>query len=301
MGSIYEQLGGKAAVEAAVDDFYHRVLGDETLRPYFAGIDLDRLKRHQRAFLSVVLGHAGEGYAGRSMAAAHADLKVSDHAFDQVVGHLAGTLTSLGVDGTTIETIADRLAPLRAEIVAAYTPGEHEAVAAFLDHYRTVLLDKVRGVDEESLRRAASPSGTSLLSIVKRLTYVERWWFAAVFDGQAVEFPWSRADPDAFRRVESWETAAEIVAMYRAEAQRSRTITASAKLDDVARATGEDGHRPTLRWVLLHVLEQTARHCGQADILREVIDAQPAADVGHSEAVRALRPRAREPRLLRKF
>jgi hemoglobin len=300
MGSIYEQLGGKAAVEAAVDDFYRRVLGDETLSPYFAGIDLDRLRRHQRAFLTAVLGGAEGQYSGRSMSVAHADLNVSDHAFDQVVQHLAATLTSLGVDAPTIETIADRLAPLRAEIVAAYTPGEHEAVAAFLDHYRTLLLDKVRGLDEERLRWPASPSGTSLLSIVKRLTYVERWWFAAVFHGEPVEFPWSREDPDATRRVEAWESAAEIIGLYRGEARRSRTITASAKLDDVARSASEDGQRPTLRWILLHVLEQTARHCGQADILRETIDSRPAEDLESSAAVKARRPRPPDRRLLQR-
>jgi truncated hemoglobin YjbI len=299
MGSIYAQLGGKPAVEAAVDDFYHRVIGDETLAPYFHGIDLDRLKRHQRAFLAVVLGSSDDEYVGRSMAAAHARFQISDHAFDRVVEHLGATLASLGVDDLTVEAIADRLGPLRAEIVAAYTPGEHEAVAAFLDHYRTLLLDKVRGLDEEQLRWPASPTGTSLLSIVKRLTYVERWWFAAVFGGEEVEFPWSRDDPDADRRVESWETAAEIIALYRAEARRSRTITASAKLDDVARGAGGDGHRPTLRWVLLHMLEQTARHCGQADILREALDARPAADLDGSAAVRARRPRPRAARLLR--
>jgi hypothetical protein len=99
--------------------------------------------------------------------------------------------------------------------------------------------------------------------------------------------------------VESWETAAEVIALYRAEARRSRGITASAKLDDVARGAGEDGHKPTLRWVLLHMLEQTARHCGQADILRETIDARPAGDLGGSAAVRDRRPRPRDARLLR--
>src|SRR5688500_3889061 len=163
------------------------------------------------------------------MAGPHATLNVSDAAFDRVVEHLVGTLTALGVPQGMIEAVGDRLGPLRAEVVAAYAPGEHEAVAAFLDHYRTVVLNKVRGLDDETLRRPMTASGTSLLGIVKHLTYRERWWFASMFGGEDVEFPWTEADVGADWRIESWETAEEVIALYRAEARRSRTITASAK------------------------------------------------------------------------
>lgn len=117
MSSIYESIGGAAAVQAAVDDFYDRVLADPALAPYFTGVDLRRLKAHQRSFIAAAIGGA-EVYAGRDMASAHAGLEITDEAFDAVVGHLVATLTGLGVPEETIGAIGAKLAPLRADIVA---------------------------------------------------------------------------------------------------------------------------------------------------------------------------------------
>jgi len=117
MTSIFDQIGGAAAIEAAVDIFYGKVLADPDLRGYFAQIDLARLKRHQRAFLTAALG-GGDAYAGRSMGPAHAGLGVTDAAFDAVVGHLAATLTELSVPDEIITEIGGALIPLRPEIVS---------------------------------------------------------------------------------------------------------------------------------------------------------------------------------------
>jgi hemoglobin len=81
--SIYADIGGSAALDAAVTHFYQRLLADESLVGYFDGIDLDRLKRHQRAFLSMALGGPNE-YKGRNMAAAHAGLGITNQAFSSV-------------------------------------------------------------------------------------------------------------------------------------------------------------------------------------------------------------------------
>jgi hemoglobin len=116
--SIYDEIGGRAAVDAAVADFYGRVLADPTLAPYFEGVDIDRLKRHQRAFMGMALG-GPVAYAGRDMKAAHAGLDITSGAFGAVVGHLVDTLTSLGVPSDTIATIGGALAPLQADIVTA--------------------------------------------------------------------------------------------------------------------------------------------------------------------------------------
>ncbi len=116
--SIYDDLGGEATVRAAVDDFYRRVLGDPHLAGYFAGVDLDRLKAHQRAFLSQALAGPAT-YTGRSMHAAHAALGITDTAFDRVLGHLMDTLIGAGVGATPRAVIAAGLAPLRADIVTA--------------------------------------------------------------------------------------------------------------------------------------------------------------------------------------
>ncbi len=119
--SIYTDIGGRAAVDAAVSDFYRRVLADPSLLPYFDGVDIDRLKRHQRAFMGAALG-GPVAYAGRDMATAHAGLEITSEAFDAVVQHLAGTLTSLGVPAATIGEIAGALLPLKADIVTATEP-----------------------------------------------------------------------------------------------------------------------------------------------------------------------------------
>ncbi|GAA4545447.1 group 1 truncated hemoglobin [Pseudonocardia xishanensis] len=117
--SIYDEIGGAAAVSAAVEQFYERVVADPELAPYFDGIDLARLKGHQRMFIAVALG-GPEKYVGRSMGEAHARLHILPAHFDLVVGHLVATLDGLGVPQETIGRIGASLAPLKAEIA----PGE---------------------------------------------------------------------------------------------------------------------------------------------------------------------------------
>jgi hemoglobin len=118
MGSMYDQIGGTAAVGAAVDDLYLRLLGDAELARYFEGIDLIRLKRHMRAFLTMALG--GERlYHGRDMRAAHADLDVTGVAFDRMAAHLAAVLRELGVGSAQASTILARVALLRNEVTGA--------------------------------------------------------------------------------------------------------------------------------------------------------------------------------------
>lgn len=122
--SIYESIGGAGSVQAAVDDFYSRLLADPQLAAFFTGVDLQHLKAHQRAFLTAALG-GSQIYQGRDMAAAHAGLEISDDDFDAVVTHLVATLTGLGVPDETIGEIGGLLAPLRADIVT--TPAEELA------------------------------------------------------------------------------------------------------------------------------------------------------------------------------
>jgi hemoglobin len=99
-----------------VDLFYEKVIGDPNLAAYFEGVDLGRLKGHQRAFIGAALG-GPEAYQGRDMGSAHAGLGVTDAVFDAVVGHLVTTLGELGIPEVTISQIGDALAPLRSDIV----------------------------------------------------------------------------------------------------------------------------------------------------------------------------------------
>lgn len=147
---------------------------------------------------------------------------------------------------------------------------EREMLVAFLDFHRDTLLWKVSGLSEEQARRVWTPSGTSLLGLVKHLAYVERSWFQRNFAGQDVYVAWRADDPDADFRIEPDDTIESVVAFYRAEVERSREITSAAtSLDDIAR----NPNRPhTLRRILLHMIEETARHNGHADVLRELTD-----------------------------
>jgi hemoglobin len=118
MASIYDEIGGSAAVAAAVEELYGRIMADNRLAHYFARTDMTRQKRHMRAFVASALGGPNV-YAGRDMGAAHAHLRVTGDAFDRVAGHLVGALKSLGVPTHHVEAIVARIAPLRAQIVYA--------------------------------------------------------------------------------------------------------------------------------------------------------------------------------------
>jgi hypothetical protein len=147
--------------------------------------------------------------------------------------------------------------------------AERELLTATVDYQRAVLLRKMGGLGEDDLRRVMTPSGRTLLGLVKHLAYVERYWFQVVFAGEDPDLPWSDADPDADWRPEPGETAPEIVALYRAESEVARQIAATSELDAMS---AHSDVQVSMRWILLHMLEELARHLGHADLMREDID-----------------------------
>jgi uncharacterized damage-inducible protein DinB len=147
---------------------------------------------------------------------------------------------------------------------------ERTILCAQLDDKRTILLRKVAGLPEGSLR-STTASSLSLLGLLKHAAYVERWWFRHVFAGEDVAFPWTDEDPDADLRPEPDESAEAIAALYRDELDHSRRIVAAASLDDVARRPRGD-EPTTLRGILVHMIQETSRHLGHADVIRESID-----------------------------
>ena len=150
-------------------------------------------------------------------------------------------------------------------------PGgmERELLAAFLDYQRATLLRKIDGLGDADLRRQVLPSTLTLLGMVKHLAYVEQSWFGIRFAGEDLPVPYTKADPDADFRIEPGETTTDIVALYKREVARSRAILSASSLDDLAKA---EGFRPSLRWIALHMIAETARHNGHADLIREAID-----------------------------
>lgn len=153
---------------------------------------------------------------------------------------------------------------------------ERDVLVGFLDAMRDAVARKMDGVSDAHMRDVGVPSGTSLGGIVKHLADVERWWFQASFAGRALEFIGTDADPDADWRVQADDTLGALLERYRAACDESnRIVAAAASLDEPAAAEWDDaawGPVPTLRWILVHMIEETARHAGHADILRERLD-----------------------------
>jgi hemoglobin len=108
MSSIYEQLGGEAAVEQAVDIFYRKMLRDERVADYFESVDMDRQRAKQKAFLIMAMG-GPNAYTGRDMRTAHAALVkrgLSDVHVDVVIEHLGSTLKELGASDQQVAAVA---------------------------------------------------------------------------------------------------------------------------------------------------------------------------------------------------
>jgi uncharacterized damage-inducible protein DinB len=151
-----------------------------------------------------------------------------------------------------------------------FTGGEKESLHVSLDRHRDVVLWKLGGLDDEQLRRPMTPSGTNLLGLVKHLGSVEYGWFCDTFGRENEEIPFDENNPEADMRAEANETTAEIVEYYgRARAAADRVID---ELDPDDVGTAWWGDTESMRWVLIHMVEETARHAGHMDIMRELID-----------------------------
>jgi uncharacterized damage-inducible protein DinB len=151
-----------------------------------------------------------------------------------------------------------------------FTGEEREVLQVALDRHRDVVLWKLQGLDDEQLRRVLTPSGTSLLGLVKHLAAVEYAWFCETFGRDTEALPFVDDDPDADLRVEAEESTADIIAFYgRARAAADKVIS-EVELEETG--TAWFGDPVSMRWVLVHMLEETARHAGHMDIVRELID-----------------------------
>jgi len=148
--------------------------------------------------------------------------------------------------------------------------GELESWRTCLDRHRDLMLWKLEGVGDADLRRPMTPSGTNLLGLVKHLGATEYGWFCHTFGRETEPLPFDDADENADLRIASHETTADIVAFYgRARAAADRVLD-ELPLDTMG--TAWFGDPVSLRWVLVRMVEETVRHCGHADIVRELID-----------------------------
>jgi hemoglobin len=122
--SIYERIGGRPAVEAAVEEFYRRVLADASLAPYFEGVDMDTLRKHQVVALTMLTGGPNEAATDLPgvhalLARAHGPRGITGTAFDATAGHLVGALNALSVGPDDVTTLAGVFNSFRPDVVTA--------------------------------------------------------------------------------------------------------------------------------------------------------------------------------------
>ena len=165
-------------------------------------------------------------------------------------------------------------APIAADEVAS--------ILGFLDYQRATFAWKCRGLDAQTLRATVGASTMTLGGMLKHLALVEDGWFVESLQDEPLPPPWDAVDWDADRDWE-WHSAAddspeELSALWETCVARSRDAVAKALagggLEQLARRGWPDGRAPSLRWILLHMIEEYARHNGHADLIRESIDGE---------------------------
>lgn len=146
-----------------------------------------------------------------------------------------------------------------------------EVLLRYLDYFRDQIVVRLGSLPEAELRASRVPSGWTPLELVKHLTYVERGWLEWGFSGLDVGDPWGD-QRDGRWYVDAGESSADVLSALHAQARRSRSVVESHSLDEVG-APGErwDGAEPaTLERVLLHLIQEYARHTGHLDIVTEL-------------------------------
>ena len=157
---------------------------------------------------------------------------------------------------------------------------EATTLTAYVERQRDTFRRVAGDLDREALSRTLPPASMTLGGMVKHLAYVESWWFAQVFRGEPPPPEFAAVDWETDR---DWDwhssfhdTPGELWELYEQAVQRSRDIVDAALADEGVEALsvrpGRDGTAFSLRWILLHVLEEYARHLGHADLIRESID-----------------------------
>ena len=152
------------------------------------------------------------------------------------------------------------------QMPAKLVVGERATLLAMLQYQRESFVRKVSGIDDEAARRSPVRSGTSLLWLTKHLARAESIWVFGRFVGSEARVP---ADD-----VEASDSIASAIAAYRATWAAIDPIVRDADLDATCARMDAGDPQVNLRWILVHLVQETARHAGHADILRELVDGQ---------------------------
>ncbi|NLG21100.1 MAG: DinB family protein [Actinomycetales bacterium] len=165
-------------------------------------------------------------------------------------------------------------------VESTYNADEATTLSGFLDYHRSVLRRKCEDLSAEQLSQTLPPSDMTLGGMLKHVAVVESSWFSEDLLGGPLIAPFDTVDWTADQDWE-WHTAhldtpAELLALYDASIEESRRITAevlaATGLETPSVATTRTGEHYSLRWILVHMIEEYAQHNGHADLLRESID-----------------------------
>jgi uncharacterized damage-inducible protein DinB len=174
----------------------------------------------------------------------------------------------------TLESAAQSAPAGRADDIPS-SWDERTVLTTFLDYARDTVHAKCAGLSDANARRAPLP-GSPLMTIsglVSHLRWVETSWIESKLLGRTINAPWTDDDPDREFRIALEVPLAQLLAEYRATCTRHRDLVAALDLDTAS--SGDLGWRTEpvpLRWILFHLTEETARHNGHLDILRELAD-----------------------------
>lgn len=155
-------------------------------------------------------------------------------------------------------------------------------LTGYLDHYRRVMVTLCEGLERGDLVRPDEVAGYSVLGLVKHLTLVERTWFEERVGGEDFGYVWNPEDPNEDFRIEEHEDTVTIIDGYRSATERARQIVEESSLDETLKGAGYEEY--TVRWVMLNMIVETARHAGHADILRERLDGRTGVGYGTRSA-----------------
>ncbi|MGI8577075.1 MAG: DinB family protein [Nocardioidaceae bacterium] len=160
---------------------------------------------------------------------------------------------------------------MRERVRPDWAGDERSQLDQVLDYQRATMRMKCDGLTDEAARRRLTPSPlTSIAGIVAHLLWVERWWLEHVVGGREVDFPWTDEHPDGDWEQGDTVSLADLLDQYDAACAASRDVVAGLDLGEVPRP---DSATPiSVRAALFHMIEETARHLGHIDILRELTD-----------------------------
>lgn len=155
-----------------------------------------------------------------------------------------------------------------------FAVDERETLVTFLDYYRAVLIRKAAGLTREQLAVTLPPSDVSIGGLVKHMALVENNWFVHNWCGADPGEPWTnvdwQADPDWDFHSAAGDEPEHLLTLYTTEVARSRQAIEGCS--DLSATAESRGRVISLRWMLVHMIEEYARHCGHADLLRQSID-----------------------------